>query len=158
MSYDSGKDYLIGMHLNLCPYKLMKKSKALKEIKRHCNIPSDYISKYEASETCQDLPEDDLPSFEGNTSPENEIYHLPNILDNLMSYMNITRISEEEDVYSGSEEHYINKWKERPPYNEMTDTDAETLIKSKLNIVHRNRSSGDPDVDFLISSDSLSSI
>jgi hypothetical protein len=50
MSFDSGKDYLIGIHLDLSPYNKMEHTEALKAIKRHCGIPIDYVSKYDVLE------------------------------------------------------------------------------------------------------------
>jgi hypothetical protein len=40
-------DYLIGLHLDLHPYNKMEFTEALRQIKKHCNIPVDYVSKYE---------------------------------------------------------------------------------------------------------------
>jgi hypothetical protein len=58
-------------------------------------------------------------------------------------YRSVKTISEEEDVFSGSEEFYVDKWKRRSPYNKMTNEEAETIIKSKLNIIHRDKNVSD---------------
>lgn len=116
-------DYLISLHFDLPPYNRMTRIEALKAIKLHCGIPTDYISKYEMSKDC-----DVVSSYDSDFTKH--------LLLEQTSYANIKTLSEEEDVLSGSEEFYIDKWKIRPPYNTMPD--AETVIRSKLNIVHRD--------------------
>ena len=121
---DSGQEYLISLHLDLAPYKYMNRNDAIKSIKQHCGIPLNYVSKYENS---GEQPIDTNSKF------------TKDIISGLAQYMNIKTISEEEEVMSGSEEFYIDKWKCRPPYNNMSDTEAEQIIRSKLNIIHRDK-------------------
>lgn len=124
---NSSYDYLINMHLNLPPYNQMIFSDKLTTIKQHCGIPVNYISKYDTSE--KNVPEECDVS---NNISEMEL--------KLLKYQSIQTISEEESVFSGSEEFYVDKWKNRNPYRKMASEEAETLIKSKLRIIHRDKS------------------
>lgn len=117
---DNNHEYLISLHIDLPPYNKMNRSDALKSIKKHCGIPVEYVSKYDT------VAQNNVP-----TKPVDPI------INNLVAYMNISTISEEEDVMSGSEEFYVEKWICRKPYNKMPVSDAEALIMSKLKIVHR---------------------
>ena len=116
------EDFLISMHLSLPPYNQMELSDALKAIKHHCGIEQ----KQESVEKCKIKKE----KYKFNVKND--------LLAELTRYQNIT-LSEEEDVFSGSEEHYIEKWRKILPYSKMTKDEAEKIIISKLNIIHRNR-------------------
>lgn len=110
---DSDNDYLIQLHMGLPPYNTMPKEKAIDAIKLHCGMLLREKKKF-VFDSSNDL------------------------MSECMRYAHISTVSEEEDVMSGSEEHYIEKWIKREPYNKMPRTEAEALIRSKLTIVHRN--------------------
>ena len=109
---DSGNDYLIQLHLGLPPYNSMPREKAIEAIKQHCGM----------------LPRE-KKKFIFDSSND--------LMSECMRYAAISTVSEEEDVMSGSEEVYVEKWIKREPYNKMPRTEAEALIRSKLKIVHR---------------------
>ena len=94
----------------------MPKEKAIEAIKQHCGLISREKKKF-------------VFNFSDNYN---------DLMSECMRYAAIETVSEEEDVMSGSEEHYIEKWIERKPYNTMPRIEAEALIRSKLTIVHRN--------------------
>ena len=135
MESDLDKDYLISIHLNQSPYKFMSQKRALKEIKLHCGISADYISKYDAPE--------ELEQIENVSNKKSSKWNMDDMLAEMARYQNIQTISEEESIFSGSEEFYVEKWVNRKPYNRMDRGEAEALVRSKLRIRHRDRPNND---------------
>ena len=112
----SDNDYLIQLHMTLPPYNRMPKDKAIEAIKQHIGLDR-----------------------ESHTKEKKFVFDFSaDMMSECMRYANIRTISEEEDVMSGSEDHYVDKWIRREPYNTMPIAEAKALIMSKLTIVHRN--------------------
>ncbi len=72
MTHNSGKDFLINLHLDLPPYNQMEISEALEAIKRHCGIPIDYVSKYDTTNQLQsNIVMRSVANISGKTNKKN---------------------------------------------------------------------------------------